>query len=111
LNEEKKMAITPVGQTSNNVQTDNNVSGVTDAAITQDNGPPIERYDNGHNCYALAANRGCPEEGPRGDNNGIPKDQYDRNCPEFGVCNPNLGCSDYGSAGCRTKGLGPDLIG
>ncbi len=57
------MAITPVGQTSNNVQTDNNVSGVTDAAITQDNGAPIEQYDNGHNCYAYGANRGCPEEG------------------------------------------------
>ncbi len=52
------MAITPVGQTGNNLQTGNNVSGVTDSAITQDNGPPIERYDNGHNCYAHGANRG-----------------------------------------------------
>jgi hypothetical protein len=105
LNGDKKMAITPVGQT------DNNVSGVTGAAITQDIGAPsdnsadigspgsspIEQYDNGHNCYSYGSRRGDSGRG-------------DLETQNNGSGNPN-GCNDhverydnYDNAACYAHG-------
>ncbi len=78
------MAITPIGQTNNNVQTnnkvqtDNNVSGVTDAATTQDNGAPTEQYGNGHNCYAYGSRR--VSESTYGEGNEGCYDQFNGGC-------------------------------
>jgi hypothetical protein len=66
------MATTPVGQANNNV------SGVTDSAITQDNGAPTENYDNGHNCYAYGSRR--ESESTYGQGNEGCYDQFNGGC-------------------------------